>query len=230
MPMVNAKNNRIKPKKASITSKQVRDYNAIATSYHEASHTIIALLNYFYVYNVNIVPKPDSYGEMNWWSWLDHMSDITTSNIDDQDLCYSIHYSHIGTLYAGLIGERLYYYNACGSDKFPMHLKQGSIYDYQDASFVIRKNKIAKPGRETLLLKKQIQKDIREILENNWEAVKVVAHQLYKKKRLGFDEIKHILTRKTENKMFWKEQFRKIKMIYSEKSNLTVSEFKKLIK
>ena len=58
-------------------------------------------------------------------------------------------------------------------------------------------------------------KEVNDELKENWDAVTVVAHALFKKKRLNFDELKMLLTTKTESKEFWKEQFAIINNFYS---------------
>jgi hypothetical protein len=96
-----------------------------------------------------------------------------------------------------------------------MHLKIGSSDDIKYISKQIRKYKLAAPGQPTTALKTQLTKQANSILTEHWDAVKLVAHQLYKRKSLTFDELKYILTRKTNNKEFWKERFKKIAIIHA---------------
>lgn len=182
------------------------DYDLIAMSYHEACHTVIALYNYLQVYNVNVMTPKRSDGNTNFF--------IYDEIVKDEELKKIFSIFEIQTMYAGLVGEKIYYKDICGSSKFPMHLKKDSAYDIGIASSIIRKNDLATPGKKTFLFKKEIQFDVEKILIEHWDAVKEIAHSVYRKKRLSFDELKYILTRKTEHKDFWKDKFRKMKIIY----------------
>jgi hypothetical protein len=187
--------------------KKIFDYDLIAMSYHEACHTVIALFNYLQVYHVNVMTPKRSDGNTNFF--------IYDEIVKDEDLKKIFSIFEIQTMYAGLVGERMYYRDICGSSKFPMHLKKDSAYDIGIASAIIRKNNLASPGKKTHLFKKEVQFDVEKILDDHWDAVKEIAHSVYRKKRLSFDELKYILTRKTDQKEFWKDKFRKMNIIYS---------------
>jgi hypothetical protein len=132
-------------------------------------------------------------------------------------------------IYAGLIGEKLYYKEICGSDKFPMHLRIGSSYDLNLASQIIRKNNLAASGKRTRILKKGIQLDVEQILRKHWEVVKIVAHALFKKRKLSFDELKSIIIKKTDDKDFWKDKFKKIKMIHNTRTQPDLLDVKEIL-
>lgn len=190
--------------------KQSHDYEKIATSWHESSHIICGLFNYIKISNVSMSPETNE-------GTTDYLL-FDTSNIQDHDLLVIILMQELQTLYGGLSGERIYYKEICGSDKFPMHLRRGSAIDIAMAADLIRKGKLAEPGKHTYLLKKQIQYNASQILKEHWDGVKIVAHTLYKKKKLSFDELKSILTKKTNHNDFWKERFKKIKLLHNEKN------------
>jgi hypothetical protein len=178
-------------------------------AWHEASHIICALYNYFQVYTANIstITKNED-GNTCFLSY--------DEPIDDPELKRVILIFELQVMYAGLVGERLYYKQITGSSKLPMHLRIGSSYDIKLASGLIRKNELASPGKKTQLLKKQIQYDVEKILTTHWEDVKIIAHLLYCKKKLCYSDLKYALTRKSNNKQFWKDRFKKIKIVLND--------------
>lgn len=194
--------------------KQSFDYALIAMAYHESGHAVIALYNYFYVSDINamrmgMVPKNLEEGEINYNIYKEEL-------IDDKELKKIFLIFELQLLYAGLMSEKIYYKDVCGSSKFPMHLRIGSNYDFNLASKIIRKNKLAEPGKNTFLFKKQVQFDVEQIITNYWDDIKIVSHALYKKKKLTFDELKFILSRKSINKDFWRDRFKKIAVIHND--------------
>lgn len=191
--------------------KQSFDYELIAMSYHEAGHVVCALLNYLCVVNTNVMTPKRREGNTEFYIY-------GNDEVEDEELRKMLLIFELQAVYAGLISEKMYYKDICGSSKFPMHLRIGSSYDNASASKIIRNNNLAEPGKKTFLFKKQVQYDVERLLSEHWNAVKVIAHYLYKKKRLTFDELKFVLTRRTENKDFWKERFKKIKFIHNEKN------------
>jgi hypothetical protein len=195
------------------TIKQSLDYQLIAMSFHESGHTITALHNYLQVQNVNVMTEKNREGNTEYFVY----GDI----IEDKELKKILLIFELQVLYAGLLAEKIYYKDICGSSKFPMHLRKGSWYDTALASSIIRKNSLAMPGKKTFLFKKEIQYDVNQVLLEHWDAVRQVAHSLYQRKKLSFDEIKYILIHKTEHKEFWQDRFRKIKLIHNENKPLT---------
>jgi hypothetical protein len=191
--------------------KQSFDYELIAMSFHEAGHAVCGIFNYIQVFNVHVMTDPKKR------NGLTEFFVYEKDSWQDEDLKKIIAICELQAIYAGLIAEKMYYKDICGSSKFPMHLRIGSSSDMQHASSIIRKNKLSKPGKNTLLFKKQTQYDVELVLNEHWDAVKIVAHSLYKKKRLTFDELKFLLTRKTVHKSLWKDRFKKIKIIHNEK-------------
>lgn len=189
--------------------KQSYDYSLIAMAYHEAGHTIVALYNYLLVHSVSVMSVKREEGDTIFYIYSDR--------IDDKQLSKILLHMEVQVLYAGLIAEKKYYKDICGSSKFPMHLKIGSYLDTSLASSIIRKNKLANPGKETTLLKKRMQANAEAIIIEHWDSVKLIAHSLYKKKRLNFHQLKSLLTRKSNNNIFWKEKFKNIIFIHNKK-------------
>lgn len=190
------------------------DYDLIAMAWHESGHAICGLLNYMYVRDVNVMTPAKQEGSTIYYTYA--YAGEYNDSIHDEELRKILLIFELQTLYAGLLAEKMYYTDICGSSKFPNHLKNGSSYDTMLASAMIRKNKLAAPGKKTFLFKKQIRSDVEQMLTTHWDAVKVIAHLLYRKKRISFDEMKYALTRKTEHKDFWKNRFKKIKLIHND--------------
>lgn len=188
--------------------KQAFDYELIASCFHESAHVVMALHNYFRVFNVNIFSPKRREANTDYY--------VYNYAGDNELIKHKFLTLELETFYAGLIGEKIYYKDICGSSKFPMHLKIGSSFDTNSASNIIRENLMALPGKPTLMFKQEIRSNVEKIILDNWDAVKALSHALYQKKRLTFDELKYILTRKTENREFWKDKFKKIKLIHSE--------------
>lgn len=195
----------------SVLKKQSFDYNLIAATYHESGHIILALNNYFHVSNAVVMIHGENDSNVNFFVYGLH-------NVEDPELHKLRLMAEMHVMSAGLVAEKMYYKDICGSSRFPMHLRDGSSYDISSISQIIRKNNLAAPGKETLLLKHRIKNDVEQFLMEHWGAVKVISHSLHKKKKLTFDELKYILTRKTEHKEFWKARFRAIKLIHSDKA------------
>jgi hypothetical protein len=191
-------------------AKQIGEYGLIATAYHEAGHAIVGIHNFWYVSNVEILNKP----RFDEGQTLYHDYDVNL--VENNDLIRAFLLFDLQSTAAGLEAEKAYYKDITGSDRFPMHLKIGSSDDTAFISSQIRKYKLALPGNPTNLLKRRIRRETNAILMEHWESVRLVAHQLYKRKSLSFEELKFILTRKSDQKDFWKDRFSKIAIIHSD--------------
>ena len=190
--------------------KDALDYELIFTSHHEAGHAIVGLYNFFQVFNVNVraldpKTREEKDGATNWY---------LTVYENDTDLKKMMLAFEIQAMYAGLLSERILYKNITGSPKLPMNLLVGLSYDIKNASSIIRNNNLADPGKDTVEFKKNIQKKTERILLEHWEDVRLIAHTLHKKRKLSFDDLKQLLTKKIPNKDFWKDRFSKIEQIY----------------
>jgi hypothetical protein len=200
-----------KSPKLSNARKNSNDYERIATSYHEASHAIVALSELMYVYQVGIIPDLEEKGEVGQANWFI----MTNHEYKDPYLQKLIVMSELMAMMAGLVGERIYYKDICGSTKFPMSLKIQSADDMSKVAKLTRDNKIAEPGTAARALKKKIQQDAEVFLTDHWNDIKLIAHSLYKRKMLAFEDLKYILTRHSKNKDYWKEKFKKIKVLWN---------------
>jgi hypothetical protein len=206
--------------KLSIAKQQSNDYGLIATSYHEASHTIVGLASLILIEDVTVVDSQE--GTTNYFRY--HAGDADTNNLKK-----ILATSEIKTIYAGLVGEKMYYKDICGSSKFPMHLKEGSSIDTSIASQLIRRYNLAASGKPTFEFKQHIREEVERILIRHWQAVKVVAHALYKKKKLNSQELKYLLVRIPQDKEFWKDKFKTMKIIYDEDNDLSMKMVRNLI-
>lgn len=205
-----------------IVNKQAHDYELIAMAWHEAAHTICGLFNFMRVYNVCVMSEKYEHGNT-----LYEVYD--PDNIDNKLLAKILLIYEVQTLYAGLVGEKLYYKEICGSDNFPMHLRIGSSDDIQAAAKLIDKHNLANPGKSRYLFKKQIQNDTANILIEYWDDIKLISHMLYKYKELKEDELKYFLTRRSENNEFWKSRFKSIKTIYNDNCDLDEKYLKEIL-
>lgn len=60
-------------------------------------------------------------------------------------------------------------------------------------------------------------REVRGTLNEHWDAILAVSHALFSHRRLNFDDLQEVLTKKTKNKKFWKEQFKKINYFHDNK-------------
>lgn len=194
-----------------IRKKITKTHELISTSYHESGHTIYALLHMMRVSSVFIFEHKQLkriHGLTNYHCFknLDTIYDPVVFN-------YLLR-SEIGLLYAGLTAEKYHYKNISGCDKTPMFIKDCSSADIEAAASAIKKYDLAAPGKKRYVFKQKLIKETLSELQNNWEAVTLVAHALFRHRRLSFEDLREILTKKTHNKQFWKEQFKNISYFY----------------
>lgn len=201
--------------------KRANDYALISVAYHEASHTICALHNFCLVKRTFIRLK-ECVGNTIYETY-------DVENTDNKFLIKILNILDVQVLYAGLLGEKIYYKDICGSDKFPMNLRIGSWHDIKTASKTIIKYNLASPGKSRFLFKKQIQNDTRQILTQYWDDVKLIAHLLYKHKELNLNNLKYYLTRNSINKKFWKEKFKQINIILNDSNKIDDKTLKEII-
>lgn len=196
-------------------------YIKSSVCFHEAGHVIMGLLHLMRIDVVKICENEDIFtGSADY--------DLIFSKNDDLEIFNYNTHSEILLFYAGLNAERLHFKKISGSDQFPLILKEGSGPDTQDAYRLIKKHVNVSPGIERYKFKKKMVKQSQKILEENWDAVVLVAHALFKRKKLNFNDLKKLLTTKTENKEFWKDKFIKINFLFKSK-NLTENEVKKIL-
>ncbi len=190
--------------------KVTKTYEFISTSYHEAGHTIYGLLHLMKIESV-MVFEDKKHRRINGFT---HYHSPHLDKIEDGKVLNDRISAEIGLSYAGLVAEKHQFALASGSDKFPLFLKDGSSDDTMGASAIIRKYNVAPPGRKRYEYKKKTIIKVRYELQEHWNAVTVIAHALFRRKQLTFSDLKDLLTKKTKNKKFWKEQFKTIASIY----------------
>jgi hypothetical protein len=191
----------------SITQKLSQDYELISTSFHEAGHTICGLLFFARITAVTVNYTAKSVEGYTHYEIID-------THFNDESVIEFLKLAEISISYAGLAAEKIYYKDICGSDKFPMMLRDGSSHDILNAADVIKKFNFAPPGKKRYLFKKKISRNLKILLQEHWDAVRLVAHALYAKKKLSHDDLKDLLTKRSKNKEFWKNRFKEINLIF----------------
>lgn len=182
------------------TIKLSQNHSYISTCYHEAGHAVAGLLMFMKVPDVSVIKNRRISGETNYEQMTDEQSQ------DPAFLDYQIKADLIIN-YAGLMAEKIFYQDVTGSKSFPNVLKEGIEDDIKTVAKIINVNNLAPAGRKRYLFKKKTMKEVRFLLEQHWDVVKIVAHALFEKKRLTHDELKKLVCRKSSNKKFWKKQF-----------------------
>lgn len=198
----------------------------ISTSYHEAGHTIYALLHFMRVYSVWVSENKKCkriegicYYELP----------VELSEIEDSAILTEIVKSEIRFKYAGLTAEKYHFKSISGSDKYPLFLRDGSSDDTFAAAALIREYNLVPPGKKRYNFKKKLIKETLKDLRDNWDAVTVVAHALFKKKRLSYMSLKKLLTTKTNNPEFWKLNFSNLEAIFNKQAPLDEKELKSIL-
>lgn len=214
-----------------LAKRQAFDHELLLTCYHEAGHTLCALFSLLKVDSVRVASlkkiKDKTYyridGDTSYYtiSELDKIQDLELLNI-----CLIL---ELRTIYAGLVAEKMYYQDISGSNSFPMILKMCSSVDIQQSSIIINKYKLGIPGKERLSFKKKIIKDIEKIMNIHWDAIKIIAHALYKRKKISYESIRYLLCKNSKYKFIWKRKFKLMNIIHNSKI-IKESEAKEIIK
>ena len=197
--------------------KFARTHELIFVSYHEAGHAVYGLLHFMMIGPVYVF---ETKKQKRIWGMTHFESMLDSKKITDDSLILDRLHSEICMQYAGLTAEKYHYKTISGSDKFPMDLKQGSESDTFAAALLIRQYNLAPPGRKRYTYKKKLIKETLNELKDNWDAVTLVAHALFEKKRLSFLDLQNLLIKKSKNKSFWKEQFKTINYIFENRDSL----------
>ena len=193
----------------SIIKKLSQDYELISASYHEAGHVVYGLLNFIKIQAVAVNSSPKNTEDLGYTHY-----ELINNDFGDPDLANLLQLSEININYAGLVAEKIYYKDICGSDKFPMMLKSGCSQDIETAAALIKKFNLSPPGKKRYLFKKKLLRESKVLFEEHWDAVKLIAHALYDKKKLHYSDLKDILTKKSKNKIFWKNRFKEINLLF----------------
>jgi hypothetical protein len=190
-----------------VRKKVTKTYELITTSYHEAGHTIFALLHYMKVNSVYIF-------EHKIFKRIHGFTQYESNLLEDDTNLSVLLEQEIGLSYAGLLAEKHHFKSISGSDQVPMFIKEGSSDDLLAIRQIIQKYNPVHAGKERVAYKKKIIRKSLALLIQYWEAVDLVSHNLFKHKRLSYQDLKTLLTTKSRDKKFWKETFREIDRIF----------------
>lgn len=191
-------------------------HELIFTSHHEAGHIIYGLLHYMNIGSVLVFEDKKTkriYG-------LTYYDPPILSKIQDIDLFNDRLHAEICLSYAGFLAEKKLFRNTSGSDAFPMFLKYKSYHDTKEATNLFQKYGLVEPGPKRYKYKRKLFKEIDSELEAYWSDLILVAHALFKKKKLILPELKLLLTKKSKNKDHWKLIFKNYDLLYSNPDGL----------
>lgn len=208
-----------------IRKKVTHTHELISTAYHEAGHTIYGLLHYMKVNMVHVF-EDKKYKRICGFT---HFNYPIAIEVDDLELSKELMKAEICVNYAGLAAEKYHFKNVSGSDKFPGFWKNGSSSDTISAAALIKQYSLATPGRKRYTFKKKLIKETNSELQKHWDAVILVSHALFQRKRLYYSDLKELLIKKSENKEFWKEQFKNIDYIFENGDDLDEKSLKSIL-
>ena len=194
-----------------VRKKATKTHELIFTSHHEAGHTIYALLHIMYVCSV-CVYENKKLKRILGTTYYDTFYDDFDS-VKDPILLNKLILTEISMNYAGVMAERHLFKSISGSEQVPKYITSGSFDDNENTAKIISQYNLAEPGKKRYAYKQKICRKVHATLQNNWDAVSIVAHELYKRRKLEYIDLKILLTTKTINTKFWKEQFKKIDYI-----------------
>ena len=203
------------------TRKLAQEIEVISCVYHETGHVLYGLLRHFQITSVFVNYTDGVEGITNYF-WIDKPD-------FDRDLIEHIAMDEVGASYAGFLAEGLFYRDICGSSILPKVLKEGSSLDIKAASQTIKQHNLAASGKPRQQLKRRVQNEINALLVEYWDDLKLISHRLHKVKRLSFDDLKKLLTKKSDKKEFWKKQFREIEWLFDSDSPLDNREIRRIL-
>ncbi len=209
-----------------IRKKVTKTHEYISTSYHEAGHTICALLHFMRVSSVSVFENK-KWKRIHGLTYYDYPGDF--DSIQDPDLLNILARAEVGISYAGLIAEKTLFRSISGSRQTPMFISDGSGEDNRGAREVIKKYNLAPPGPKRSAYKQKLMREVQNQLLEHWDAVTLVSHALFKHRRLTFEDLRELLTKKSRNKKFWKEQFKNITYFYDNSANLDEKDLKSIL-
>ncbi len=202
-------------------------HELITVSYHEAGHVIYGLLHFMKIDQAFLFESKTIKGRINGLTHFDSI--LNPGELFDSDLIAGRVNAEVCMHYAGLVAEKHLFKMTSGSDKFPLFLKDGSEDDIYEVAQMIKKHNLALPGKKRYAYKKKLMKETLSELQNNWKAVSLVAHVLFEKKKINFLELKELLTKKSADKEFWKEQFKTINYIFDNRDTLDEKKLKSIL-
>ena len=192
-----------------VRKKVTKTYELITTSYHEAGHTVYALLHGMKVDSVCIF-EHKIFKRIH--GFTQYESSNTTENCQITDFLEQ----EIGLMYAGLLAEKYHFKMISGSDQVPTFIKEGSSDDLLTVRQLIKKHNPAPAGGKRSAYKQAIIRKTIALLVEHWGSVDVVAHALFKHKKLSYQDLRLLLTTRTKNRKFWRSIFKEIDRIFPE--------------
>ena len=197
------------PSSLSIFRRKVsKSYETISAAYHESGHAICSLLRHMKIESASIYE--DKKIKQICGLTIFYPYDLKKFN---QHLANYFLISEIYINYAGLVVEKIFYKKISGSDKFPSFLKDGSSHDTREAAKLLKKLSFISPGRQRFLYKRKLTNQLSILLESYWSDIELIAHALIQKKKINFNQIKSLLLRKSNNKVFWRQRFKSINYV-----------------
>ena len=194
-----------------IRKKITKTYELISCAYHESSHTVYSLLHMMRVSSV-VVFENKKAQRIQGITYYEYPCDF--DGIQDPELLNLLVRADIGMSYAGLLGEKVLFRSISGSKQIPMFICDGSRDDNKGAGQIIKKYNLAPPGKKRAAFKLKLMREVRNELHQHWEAITLVAHALFQHRKLTYQDLQELLTKKCSNKKFWQEQFEKINNFY----------------
>lgn len=200
-------------------------FELISTSYHEAGHTVYGLLHLIKIESVSVFENKKS----KRIEGFTHYDTPSLSQFSDPELFSERLHAEIGLSYSGLVAEKRYFKMISGSDKFPMFLRDGSSHDTKEAAALFQRYNLVEAGKKRYNYKQRFIKSVDQELQEHWDAVTLIAHGLIKKKKIYFPELQEILTRKAEDKQFWKDQFKAVNYFHDNAESLDEKDLKRIL-
>lgn len=192
-----------------VRKKVTKTYELITTSYHEAGHTIFALLHCMKVNFVHVF-------EHKRFKRIHGFTQYESTDLEENCYIADLLEQEIGLSYAGLLAEKYHFKSISGSDQVPMFIKEGSSDDLLSIRQIIQKYNPVPAGKKRYAYKQKIARKTTALLAQHWDAVDLVAHALFKHKKLTHQDLKILLTTKSIDKKFWKSVFKEIDYIFQE--------------
>lgn len=210
----------------SLSLKLAQNLRIISVSYHEASHTIAALLHHIWVLEVAV---EEAHRQVSGYTNYELLTfDIPLEDIDKKVRDYVV-LSEIYLKYAGLMGESIHFEDMSGSKKLPTILKIGNEPDIQEAAAIIQKHNLVEAGEKRYLYKKKLFRKITALLKEYWDDVKLVSHALYDRRKLQYEDLRQLLTKKSIRKKFWQQQFKDLDILFKEHGKMNLDYINNLL-
>lgn len=188
-------------------------HELITTCYHEAGHVISALCNYMQVSDVGVDIVIDKRTQKD-MGYTNYDSAIDYEKVTHDGLLEKFVISEIYILNGGLAADQLFYRNIFGIEEMPKVLFNGYGSDNKSIRALITKHNLASPGKPRYAFKKKMLNHTRQLMIPYWDDVQLVAKTLFKFKKLYWEDLKSLLTRKSKNKAFWKKQIKDIELLF----------------